>query len=63
MHRAQPVPSKILERKYQDKLLESHHQRLKVIKPTFQIQEPKQYRYIADKPKRAQQLEGTNTPP
>ena len=52
MHRAQPVPSKILERRQKEKLLENHQQRLQNIKPTFVIEKPKQYRYMAENPKR-----------
>ena len=58
MHRAVPVPSKILARKYNERNYDAHQQRLREMKPTFQIDKPKEFRYLAEKPKRQQMLEG-----
>lgn len=52
MYRAQPVPSKILNKKWEDICHETHQQRLRDIKKTMVISEPKQYRYLVNKPKR-----------
>jgi hypothetical protein len=58
MHRAQPVPSKILERKHQERLLDGHFDRLQKIRPVMSISQPREYRYIVEKPKKIQQQEG-----
>jgi hypothetical protein len=52
MHRAQACPSKILNKKWETIQLETHQRRLRDIKKTIVISEPKTYSHMALKPKR-----------
>lgn len=61
MYRAVPVPSKILNKKWEEKEQDSHQSRLKQIKKTMHIEEPRQFKYLYTRPKRTQKLEGKFT--
>lgn len=58
MHRAQPTLSKLLNKKWTEKQQEIHARRLREMKPTHAISEPKLYSHLVTKPKRTQMLEG-----
>lgn len=58
MHRAQPTANKLLTKKWHEQQHEIHQKRLREMKPTYSISQPKQYRHLHTKPKRVQMLEG-----
>ena len=62
MHRAQPTANKLLTKKWHEQQHEIHQKRLREMKPTYNISEPKQYRHLYTKPKRVQMLEGKSYP-
>jgi hypothetical protein len=52
MYRAQPTVSKLLNKKWNEKQQQFHEQRIKEMKPTHTITEPKQFSHLVTKPKR-----------
>jgi len=62
MHRAIPVGSKLLNRKWEEKEREIHIRKLKEIKAQVAIREPTKFKHLKKKLKRTQMLEGNGTP-
>ncbi len=58
MHRAQPVISKIVARKWDESQHEAHQQRLNNIKATMKITPAPYFRYLEERPKKKQLEEG-----
>jgi len=54
MHRAQPIISKIVNKKWVDSQHEAHKERLDQIKPTLAIKPTTKYSYLEVRPKQKQ---------
>lgn len=58
MHRKQACPSKILAKKWDEKLMEIHHRKLDEMRPLHNNKSPAYFSHIISKPKHHQLLEG-----
>ena len=54
--------NKLLSKKWDDKLMDIHRQKLEAMRPTHENRSPKYYSHIQTKPKRHQLMEGNFAP-
>jgi hypothetical protein len=58
MHRAIPAPSKILQKKWEEKNRAIHYRKLKEMRPTVNANSPPSFEHLRQKAKREQLMEG-----
>ena len=59
MHRAQPVSSRVLSKKWEEMQQMIHYEKLKHMKPTVDSKRPATFTHLKHKAKREQLMEGT----